>query len=319
MLLRPEELPGGNIPTPTTCVAYSLAFRQVGFTAAQLLFRAPALRELFSESILYMLAFPDIGQQPLHFTRRLVSSQKFVRWHIVQISADRAAVNDHGMRADDVENEFRWKKASIVLAKRGTVTFRERVSQSAFVFHPTLKPTAPSQNPFCFAGGAERREPFAHRQLRGVLPEGKHPIGVKRSVLQICLLFGRQNEGFRCGRTIYVNSVGLHGLENVALSAIVGYVNALFATIEPHPYEWNSDRVMLLRALVYRAEMVVGTESFECGDERSRLRWRNHHILAALALPKGHPSCFFNETLLAGIGGSRSWKFRCGKPLQVFT
>src|SRR4030095_148306 len=114
MLSRPEELPGGNIPTPTTCVAYSLAFRQVGFTAAQLLFRAPALRELFSESILYTLAFPDIGQHPIHSARRLVSAQKFVRWHIVQISADRAAVDDHGMRADDVEDEFRWKKASIV-------------------------------------------------------------------------------------------------------------------------------------------------------------------------------------------------------------
>src|SRR5438445_12668130 len=103
MFLCPEELPGGNVPTPTTCVAYSLAFRQVGSTAAQLLFRAPALRELFSESILYTLAFPNIGQQPLYFTRRLASSQKFVRWHIVQISADRASVTDHGMRSDDFE------------------------------------------------------------------------------------------------------------------------------------------------------------------------------------------------------------------------
>ena len=100
------------------------------------------------------------------------------------------------MRADDVENEFRWKKASIVLAERRTIAFRERVSQFAFVFHPTLKSTAASQNPFCFAGGAERREPFADRQLRGFLPEAKHPIRVKGSVLQIGLLFGRQNEGF---------------------------------------------------------------------------------------------------------------------------
>src|SRR4030095_5971067 len=104
MFLRPEELPGGNIPTPAPRVAYSLAFRQVSFTATQLLFRPPALRELFSESVFHTLAFLDIGQQPLHFTCRLVSSQKFVRWHIVQISADRAAVNDHRMRADDVEN-----------------------------------------------------------------------------------------------------------------------------------------------------------------------------------------------------------------------
>ena len=155
-----------------------------------------------------------------------------------------------------------WQSAEQLL-------LRERVSQSAFVFHPTLKPTAPSQNPFCFAGGAERREPFAHRQLRGFLPEGKHPIGVKRSVLQICLLFGCQNEGFGCDRMIYVNSFGLHGLANVVNRAIVGYVNAFFATIEPDPYEWNSDRVMLLRALVYRAEMVVWTELFECSDERS--------------------------------------------------
>src|SRR4029077_14949854 len=145
-----------NVPSPTARVAQSLPFGQVRLTAPQLLFRPPALRELFSESVLCTLAFPAIAQQPLHLTRRLVSSQKFIRWHTVQISADRAAVNDHGMRADDVENEFRWKKASIVLAKRGTVTFREGVSQSAFVFHPALKPTAPSQNPFCFARGAER-------------------------------------------------------------------------------------------------------------------------------------------------------------------
>src|SRR5678816_4371341 len=102
---------------------------------------------------------------------------------MVQISTDCAAVNDRGMRADDVENEFGWKKASIVLAERRTVTFRERVSQSTLVFHPTLKATAASQNPFGFTGGAKRREPLAYRRLRGFLPEGKHPIGVKRSVL----------------------------------------------------------------------------------------------------------------------------------------
>src|SRR5262245_25393164 len=122
---------------------------------------------------------------------------------MVQISADGATVNDRGMRADNVENEFRGKKASIVLAERRTVAFRERVRQSALVFHPALKATAASQNPFCFAGRAERREPFAHRQLRGFSPESKHPIGVKGSVLQIGLLFGRQNEGFNCGPTFY--------------------------------------------------------------------------------------------------------------------
>src|SRR4029434_878707 len=198
------------------------------------------------------------------------------------------------MRANDVEHEFRWKKASIVLAERRTVTLRERVSQSAFVFHPTLKATAASQNPFGFAGGAERREPLAYRRLRGFLPEGKHPIGVKRSVLQICLLFGCQNEGFGCGRTIYVNSFGLHGLANVSNRAIVGYVDAFFATIEPDPYEWNSDRVMLLRALVYRAEMVVWTELFECSDERSRLYCQTHK---ASFLLFSQPLFLFNTNL----------------------
>src|SRR5947199_5278184 len=100
--------------------------RQFHLRLAQGLVSPLAFRELFSESVLCTLAFPNIGQQPLHLTRRLVSSEKFVRWHIVEISADRTAVDDDGMRADDVKNEFRWKKASIVLAKRGTVTFRER-------------------------------------------------------------------------------------------------------------------------------------------------------------------------------------------------
>src|SRR5207244_12524978 len=187
----------------------------------------------------------------------LVSPPKTAAWPVEFGAGDRAARNDHGMRADDVEKEFRWKKASVVLAKRGTVTFRERVSQSAFVFHPTLKPTAPSQNPFCFAGGSDRRTPFAHRQLRGFLPEGEHPIGMKGSMLQVCLLFGRQNEGFGCGRTLYVNAFRLHGLANVANRSIVGYVNAFFATIEPDPYDWNSDCVMVLGAFVDRAWLGV--------------------------------------------------------------
>src|SRR5215475_3109298 len=162
--------------------------------------------------------------------RGLVSSQKFVRWHMVQISEDGASINDCWMRAYDVENEYRGKKASIVLAERRTVTFRERVRQSALVFHPTLKATAASQNPFGLAGGTKRREPFAHRQLRGFFPEGKHPIGVEGSVLQIGLLFGRQNEGFSCGCPFYVNSFRLHSLAHVANRAIVGYINAFFTT-----------------------------------------------------------------------------------------
>src|SRR5262245_57528834 len=203
---------------------------------------------------------------------------------MVQVSTDGAAVNDRGMRADNVENEFRGKKASIVLTQRRTVAFRERVRQSALVFHPALKATATSQNPFGLAGGAERREPFAHRQLRGFSPESKHPIGVERSVLQIGLLFGRQNEGFSFGRTLYINSFGLHGLANVAKRTIVGYVNAFFPTMEPDSYEWNSDRVMILGALVYRAEMVVWTESFECGDQRSCLCCQIHK--ASFSLPQ---------------------------------
>src|SRR5207302_1341809 len=107
----------------------------------------PALRELFSESGLYMLASPDIRQQPLHLTRRLVSSQKFVRWHMIQILADRAVVNDHGMRADDVENEFRWKKASIVLAERRTSAF-DAVARSTSIPSDSMawrtSPTVPS-------------------------------------------------------------------------------------------------------------------------------------------------------------------------------
>src|ERR1700752_2604526 len=38
VLLRPEDLSGRHIPTPTTCVAYSLPFGQVRFTAAHFLF-----------------------------------------------------------------------------------------------------------------------------------------------------------------------------------------------------------------------------------------------------------------------------------------
>src|SRR6266403_799099 len=65
-------------------------------------------------------------------------------------------------------------------------------------------------------------------------------------------------------------------MANIANRAIIGYVNAFFSTIEPDSYEWNSDRVMIFRALVYRAEMVVWTESFECGDKRSCLCCQIH-------------------------------------------
>jgi hypothetical protein len=101
-------------------------------------------------------------------------------------------------------------------------------------------------------------------------------------VFQICLLFGRQNQGFGGDRAIYVNSFGLHGLANVANRAVVGYVNAFFATVEPDPYVWNSDRVVLLRAFVYRAEVVVWTELFECGDEWSGLCFETHESLLLL-------------------------------------
>jgi hypothetical protein len=73
-------------------------------------------------------------------------------------------------------------------------------------------------------------------------------------------------------------------LANIANRAIIGYVNAFFSTIEPDSYEWNSDRVMIFRALVYRAEMVVWTESFECGDKRSCLCCQIHK--ASFSLPK---------------------------------
>src|SRR5262245_20389353 len=62
MFLRPEELSRDHIPTPATGMAYPLTFCQVGFTAAQLFFRPPALRELFSKCVLYALAFPNIDQ-----------------------------------------------------------------------------------------------------------------------------------------------------------------------------------------------------------------------------------------------------------------
>src|SRR6266498_4629528 len=77
------------VVTRVTCASSTLRL-------AQSFVSPPAFRELFSESVLHTLAFPDIGQQPLHLTRRLVSSQKFVRWHMVQISADRAAVTTMG-------------------------------------------------------------------------------------------------------------------------------------------------------------------------------------------------------------------------------
>src|SRR5882724_722596 len=99
---------------------------------------------------------------------------------------------------------------------------------------------------------------------------------MKKPLRQICLLFGCQNQGFRCDRVIYVDVFGLHGLANVVNSAVVGYINAFFATIEPDTHEWNSDCVMLLRAFIQRAEMVAWTELFECGNERSWLCGQTH-------------------------------------------
>ena len=78
-----------------------------------------------------------------------------------------------------------------------------------------------------------------------------------------------RNEGIGCDRPIYVNSFGLEGFANVFKRAIVGDVNAFLPTAESDSYERNSDREVLLRAFVDRAEMLTRTELFECGDERS--------------------------------------------------
>src|SRR6476660_5869444 len=138
--------------------------------------------------------FLDIVQHTLHYSRRLVCIRKLLWWHMVEISAYRVAINYNRMCAENIENKFRRKKPPVVLTEGDTVTLRERMSQSAFVFDPTLKSEGASQDPFSFVDGAECREPFAYRQFRGFLPERKHPIKLKRSALQIGLFLGRPNE-----------------------------------------------------------------------------------------------------------------------------
>src|SRR5919106_3693973 len=49
MFQRPEALSGGNIPSPTACVAQSLRLGQVGLTAPQRLFRPLALGDVSHE------------------------------------------------------------------------------------------------------------------------------------------------------------------------------------------------------------------------------------------------------------------------------
>src|SRR5437870_8388547 len=88
----------------------------------------------------------------------------------------------------------------------------------------------------------------------------------------------------------------MHRLANNVFRTIIGYVDAFFATIEPDSYEWNGDRKMLFLALVDRAEVVVWTDLFECGDSRSGLCCRNHHRLKPT---------FFNQILQPSISSRR--------------
>jgi hypothetical protein len=136
-------------------------------------------------------------------------------------------------------------------------------------------------------------------------------------VLQICLIFCCQNEGFGCDRTIYVDACGLHRLANVSNRAIVGYVNAFFATLQSDPYEWNSHRVMLLRALVYRAEMVVWAELFECGDERS-CQYGETHKAPFLVKTCSYKNCPNNLTGRDGKENPTKLPIGAGTHLSVF-
>src|SRR5262245_21306356 len=160
---------------------------------------------------------------------------------MMQIPAYRVVMNDHRMRADNIENQLGWKKPPVVLAQGDTVILRKQMSQSAFVFDPTLKSEG-AQDPFRFVDDAKRREPFAYRSFCGFLPKGKHPIKVKRSALQMCLLLGCRNEGMGCDGVIYVNSFGLQGFAKASKRAIVVHVKAFLPTVESDSNERNSDR-----------------------------------------------------------------------------
>src|SRR5689334_2449054 len=111
------------------------------------------------------------------------------------------------------------------------------MGQSAFVFHPTLKSKGASQDPFSFVDGAKRREPFAYRQVRGFLPEGKHPIKLKRSAPQISLFVSCPNQGLGCDGRVYVNSLGLQRFANISKLPIAGDVNAFLPASEADLYK----------------------------------------------------------------------------------
>ena len=197
---------------------------------------------LFSKGRFDPFLFPDIVQQPIDVARRVVIIRKLVRWHMIKIPAYRVATNYNRMGADNFENEFRWKKPPVVLAQGETLTLRERMGQSAFVFHPMLKSEGAFQDPFSFIDGAKRREPFAYRQFRGFLPEGNDPIKLKRSALQISLFLGCPNQGLGCDGAVYVHSLGLQCFANISKLLIVGDANAFLPTGESDLYERNSDR-----------------------------------------------------------------------------
>jgi hypothetical protein len=83
------------------------------------------------------------------------------------------------------------------------------------------------------------------------------------------LLFACHNESFGRGRALDVDSFRLHALANVARRPIIGDVNTFLTTLKAHLHERNRDRVMFFWALVDRAKVVVWTELFERGMERS--------------------------------------------------
>src|SRR5258706_16323605 len=49
--LRPENLPGGNVPTKTSCMAQLLCFSQVGLAPPQSIFGAPSVLNIDTRSI----------------------------------------------------------------------------------------------------------------------------------------------------------------------------------------------------------------------------------------------------------------------------
>src|SRR5207245_1572098 len=78
------------------------------------LFAVPELVALLPESGLDLLAFADIREQSLDFTRRLVGSEELIGRHVVHVPSDAAAIDDHWMRADDVQDELRRTELAVV-------------------------------------------------------------------------------------------------------------------------------------------------------------------------------------------------------------